>query len=90
MREDRPAPRRIWCWRLLNRAWLAAKVCIVLMLTLSLGVAGLAAQHGHGSEGVGKVHMDTSCTAAVQPAFDRALALLHNFWYARALTRFRA
>jgi tetratricopeptide (TPR) repeat protein len=55
----------------------------------SLGAAGVVAQHGHGSEGVGTVHMETSCAPAVQRPFDRALALLHNFWYARALARFQ-
>jgi tetratricopeptide (TPR) repeat protein len=34
--------------------------------------------------------METSCAPAVQAGFDRALALLHNFWYARALTQFVA
>jgi len=33
--------------------------------------------------------METSCAPTVQAAFDRALALLHNFWYARALTQFQ-
>jgi tetratricopeptide (TPR) repeat protein len=32
--------------------------------------------------------MDISCSAGVGPEFDRALALLHNFWYLRALERF--
>ena len=39
-------------------------------------------------EGLGRAHMDTSCAPAVSADFDRALALLHNFWYARALERF--
>ena len=60
-----------------------------VMLATSLGAAALFAQHGHGSEGVGKAHMETSCAPAVQAQFDRALALLHNFWYARALTQFQ-
>jgi len=34
--------------------------------------------------------MDISCSANVAADFDRALALLHNFWYARALARFNA
>ena len=38
--------------------------------------------------GFGQVHMDISCSAKVGAAFDRALALLHNFWYVRALERF--
>jgi tetratricopeptide (TPR) repeat protein len=54
-----------------------------------LCVSGLLAQHGHGSEGVGKAHMETSCSSTVQASFDRALALLHNFWYARALKQFQ-
>jgi hypothetical protein len=32
--------------------------------------------------------MQTSCASAVSVDFDRALALLHNFWYARAFERF--
>jgi len=34
------------------------------------------------------VHMDTSCLPSVSADFDRALALLHNFWYERALEAF--
>ena len=33
--------------------------------------------------------MDTSCAPAVGAKFDRALVLLHNFWYLRALEGFR-
>ncbi len=58
-------------------------------LVASLAATGVPAQHGHGSEGVGTAHMETSCAPAVQVQFDRALALLHNFWYARALTQFQ-
>jgi tetratricopeptide (TPR) repeat protein len=32
--------------------------------------------------------MDTSCSPSVSADFDRALALLHNFWYARTLEAF--
>src|SRR6516225_456662 len=39
-------------------------------------------------EGLGRAHMETSCSPAVSVDFDRALALLHNFWYVRALERF--
>ena len=41
-------------------------------------------------EGLGRVHMDISCAPTVAAEFDRALALLHNFWYVRALERFNA
>ena len=64
--------------------------CLSATLVASLGAAGLHAQHGHGSEGVGKAHMEISCAPEVRVSFDRALALLHNFWYARALTQFQA
>ena len=40
------------------------------------------------SLGVGHVHMDISCSPAVSRNFDIALALLHNFWYPRAISTF--
>src|SRR2546426_9843826 len=40
--------------------------------------------------GLGHAHMDTSCSPGVRADFDRALALLHNFWYPRALEAFAA
>jgi len=61
---------------------------------MALAVAMLAQseEHEHSysgpEEGLGRAHMDTSCAATVAAEFDRALALLHNFWYARALDRF--
>src|SRR5262245_62119639 len=63
--------------------------CLSARLVAAVGVTSLAPQHGHGSEGVGTAHMNISCAPAVQSRFDRALALLHNFWYARALTQFQ-
>jgi hypothetical protein len=39
-------------------------------------------------EGLGRAYMQTSCSPAVNVDFNRALALLHNFWYARAFERF--
>jgi tetratricopeptide (TPR) repeat protein len=42
-------------------------------------------EHIHG---VGHVHMDVSCLPSLSADFDFALALLHNFWYARALEAF--
>src|SRR5258708_18581354 len=39
-------------------------------------------EHIHG---VGHVHMDVSCSPSLSGDFDFALALLHNFWYPRAL-----
>jgi hypothetical protein len=51
-----------------------------------------APSHDHSSagseEGLGRAHMETSCASTVRAEFDRSLALLHNFWYARALEHF--
>lgn len=40
------------------------------------------------SERLGTVHFPTSCKAEVQPSFDRAVALLHSFWYGAAVKAF--
>src|SRR5215469_18380936 len=37
---------------------------------------------------LGQVHMDISCSPKVSQTFDTGLALLHNFWYSRALFQF--
>ena len=66
----------------------------LLLVTSALAVAISAQdkQYQHPSleseEGFGRVHMDISCAPRVAAEFDRALALLHNFWYVRALERF--
>ena len=59
-------------------------------LAIPIAAQHEGAQHMERSadEGLGRVHMDTSCSPAVAADFDRALALLHNFWYGRALERF--
>jgi len=66
-----------------------------LFLAIAILLPALAcAQHDHSGaldmSKVGKVHMDISCTPAAAAEFDRALALLHNFWYARAQESFAA
>jgi len=37
--------------------------------------------HNQAGEKIGKVHFQTSCSPAVQPEFDRAVAWLHSFEY---------
>jgi hypothetical protein len=39
-------------------------------------------------EKLGKVHFPVSCSPAAQQAFDRALAMLHSFWFPQALNAF--
>ena len=60
---------------------------VLLSLTLVAASApGLAQQHDHPAPGqtVGKVSFPTSCSAAVQPRIDRAVAMLHSFWFDEA------
>ena len=52
--------------------------------------------HDHGTPGgrapetLGKVTFPTSCTPAVQPQFERGVALLHSFWFGEGLKAFTA
>src|SRR5690242_3842677 len=61
-------------------------------LMLVIAPVALSAQPTRAPErpiaGLGHAHMDVSCAPAVAADFDRGLALLHNFWYARALEAF--
>ncbi len=49
-----------------------------------------AQQEAADREKVGKVHFPVSCRADAQQQFDRALAMLHSFWYPQALDAFAA
>jgi tetratricopeptide (TPR) repeat protein len=44
--------------------------------------------HAHGGH-LGKVSFPTSCDPKVQPAFERAVAMLHSFWYSAGEQAFR-
>jgi hypothetical protein len=72
------------------------KPSLSLAVTLSTYLAFAApaiAQHDHGSiepASLGTVDFPTSCSPAVQPDFNRAVALLHSFWYKRAIETFSA
>ena len=49
-----------------------------------------AQQHAHPSaDRVGTVHFPTSCSAAVAPRFDKAMALLHSFEFRDAINGFQ-
>jgi len=55
--------------------------------------APVVAQHKHPAgepEKLGKVDFPVSCDAAVQPQFNRAVAMLHSFWYEKASEAFAA
>lgn len=54
-----------------------------------LAAGSLVAQdHAHGTEQLGTVHFRTSCSAAVAPKFDRAVALLHSFAFSASIRAF--
>src|SRR5215510_8202512 len=59
-----------------------AVALIVLLL------AGGPAAFAHDGEKLGAVHFPVSCAPAVQADFERAVALLHSFWYEEALKAF--
>ena len=40
------------------------------------------------AEKLGKVHFAVSCLPATQPQFDRAVAMLHSFWYPQSFNAF--
>src|SRR5256712_7613500 len=59
---------------------------------LCLGLLGrLAAQevHQHHGETLGRVVCPVSCTREARTRFERAVALLHSFWYEKAADTFR-
>src|SRR5213083_634647 len=60
-------------------------VALTLTLLLALGTGGITAQ-----DKVGTVHFATSCSATVQQDFERAVAMLHSFWFSASTGAFTA
>jgi hypothetical protein len=65
-------------------------ISLVLALMGAAPVVGQDHVHPSAGEGLGTVHFATSCTAAAQPAFDRAVSLLHSFEFGSAISSFDA
>jgi hypothetical protein len=65
--------------------------CIVLVAVVAT-LASPAWSHDAGGPGerIGQVSFPISCAPAVQPSFERAVALLHSFWYLESLKAFTA
>jgi hypothetical protein len=62
---------------------------ILLGLLAPLGHAQETHEHHHADgEKLGQVHFPVSCDASLQDEFDRAVAMLHSFWYERAAEAF--
>src|ERR1700731_4505513 len=70
--------------------------CLVIAcawLTGTMAVVAQHEQHEHPAgepEKLGKVNFPVSCDAAVQLQFNRAIAMLHSFWYEKANEEFAA
>ncbi len=78
-----------------KRCALAIVPAALVMGVFAPGAAGQAHQHGQaspvaGEERLGRVNFQVSCSPGAQKPFDRALALLHSFWYLEALKSFTA
>ncbi len=70
---------------MLRKAKLLTSSALVLTLLSSLCDAQEEHQHKHSAdEKLGQVHFAISCNSAVQIEFDRAVAMLHSFWYEKA------
>jgi tetratricopeptide (TPR) repeat protein len=62
---------------------------MVSMLGLAAWVCGALVIGSHAAEDqLGKVHFPISCSPAVQAQFDRAMALLHSFFYPETVKAF--
>ena len=69
------------------RAHLAALI-FVAGSTAALAHDDPQQQGGVAPEKLGKVSFPTSCSPAVQPLFERGVALLHSFWFPEGLKAF--
>ena len=71
----------------LIRQGLSAVACgLGLLLFPALPVA--SEEQDRAGAAFGDVHFPTSCTPAAQQQFDRAVAILHSFWYEEAVKAF--
>ena len=73
----------------MTRARLAAASAVLLF---AMPLCAGAQDHAHATrapgEQLGTVHFPTSCSPAVAPAFDRAVALLHSFEFGASMRAF--
>src|SRR5713101_7016234 len=65
---------------------LAVPVALSLMLASALDAQ---AEHEHHAEYLGRVVFPTSCRPEAQARFERAMALLHSFWWEESGRAFR-
>ena len=82
-----------------QEAAMRSGIILATALLTALSATGVRAQtpphdearHNHGAtERLGSVNFETSCDAAVQPRFDRAVALMHSFQFGPAIAGYRS
>src|SRR5205823_13592681 len=79
-------PQHLRVWAIFGLSF--SLVCFALPNSQSIVIAQ---NHEHPvPERLGTVHFRTSCSADVQPQFERAVALLHSFAYSAVEKAFRA
>ena len=61
----------------------------VVFVTVCLLLSSISLAQQKPSEQLGKVSFPTSCDAKVQAQFDRAVAMLHSFWFQQGEKAFR-
>ena len=65
------------------------RMILALILLVISSIPVLTAQDNPADpEKLGIVHFPVSCTPAAQQQFDRAVAMLHSFWYSQGLNAF--
>jgi len=70
-----------------------ALACLTAILALATLSPSASAQHEHSAnepERLGHVEFSTSCDPALQLDFNRAVAMLHSFWYQKSAETFAA
>jgi tetratricopeptide (TPR) repeat protein len=65
------------------------KITLIIGTASLLLLANLAQAQQKPPEQLGKVSFPTSCDRKVQPQFDRAVAMLHSFWFQQGEKAFR-
>lgn len=65
------------------------KSMVLIAMLTGIALLGAAAPVA-AQEKLGQVHFPVACSPSVQQPFDRAVALLHSFWYSAAVKAFAA
>ncbi len=65
-------------------------MCFIVLIPLPSSTMFARSDESGSSEKLGTVHFNTSCSVVTGPEFNRAVALMHSFQFARAIESFHA